>query len=62
MVEGIVELIDGIDLVRKWAARIGGRYMGRDRAEEYGARNAVPGELLVKLTPANIVSAVDVAS
>ncbi len=62
MVEGTVELIDDIDLVRKWAARIGGRYMGRDRAEEYGARNGVPGELLVKLTPTNIVSAVDVAS
>ena len=33
-VEGTVELIDDIDLVREWAARIGGRYMGRDRAEE----------------------------
>lgn len=62
MVEGTVELIDDIDLVRKWAARIGGRYMGRDRAEEYGARNGVPGELLVKLTPTNIVSAFDVAN
>jgi hypothetical protein len=29
---------------------------GCDRAEEYGARNGVPGELLVKLTPTNIVS------
>ena len=62
MVEGTVELIDDIDLVRNWAARIGGRYMGRDRDEEYGTRNGVPGELLAKLTPTNIVSAVDVAS
>lgn len=62
MVEGTVELIDDIDLVQKWAARIGGRYMGRDRAEEYGARNGVTGELLVKLTPTNIVSAIDVAN
>jgi PPOX class probable F420-dependent enzyme len=62
MVEGTVELIDDIDLVRKWAARIGGRYMGRERAEEYGARNGVPGELLVKLIPTNVVSAMDVAS
>lgn len=51
MVEGRVELIDDLDVVRRWAARIGGRYMGADRAEEYGARNGVPGELLVKLTP-----------
>lgn len=61
VVEGTVELIDDLDLVRGWAARLGGRYMGADRADEYGARNGVPGELLVKLTPTKVVSAVDVA-
>jgi hypothetical protein len=47
--------------VRAWAARIGGRYMGADRAEEFGARNGVPGELLVRVTPERVVSARDVA-
>lgn len=61
MVEGTVELIDDVDRVRAWAARLGGRYMGADRADEYGARNGVPGELLVKLTPTKVVSALDVA-
>mgnify|MGYP000844262142 FL=1 len=61
VVEGTVELIDDIELVRTWAARLGGRYMGADRAEEFGDRNGVPGELLVKLTPTNVISAVDVA-
>ncbi len=61
VVEGTVELIDDLDLVREWAARLGGRYMGADRAEEYGNRNGVPGELLVKLTPTKVISAVDVA-
>ena len=61
VVEGTVELIDDLDLVRAWAARIGGRYMGVDRAEEFGARNGVPGELLVKLSPTKVISAVDVA-
>ena len=61
VVEGTVELIDDLDLVRVWAARLGGRYMGADRAQEYGARNGVPGELLVKLTPTKVISAVDVA-
>ena len=61
VVEGTVELIDDLDLVRRWAARLGGRYMGADRAEEYGARNGVPGELLVKFTPTKAVSAADVA-
>jgi hypothetical protein len=48
--------------VRKWAAIIGGRYMGADRAEEFGARNGVDGELVVRLHPDRIVSAADVAT
>lgn len=39
---------DPVEL-RRWAARIGGRYMGEDRAEEFGERNGVPGELLVRV-------------
>jgi hypothetical protein len=45
-----------------WATRIGGRYMGPERAEEYGRRNAVPPELLVRVTPSRIVAKVDVAN
>lgn len=44
-----------------WATRIGGRYMGFDRAAEYGRRNAVPPELLVRVTPSRVVAKVDVA-
>ncbi len=51
VLEGTVELSDDLAEVRRWAARIGGRYMGPDRAEEYGERNGVPGELLARLTP-----------
>ena len=61
VVEGTVELIDDLELVRAWATRLGGRYMGADRAEAYGARNGVPGELLVKLSPTKVISAIDVA-
>ena len=60
-VEGAVTLSDDVDAVRHWAARIGGRYMGADRAEEYGERNGVPGELVVRLTPERVVAAFDVA-
>ena len=59
--EGRVELSDDLGEVRRWAARIGGRYMGTDRADEYGARNGVPGELLARLTVERSVSARDVA-
>jgi len=35
--------------LRTWAGVIGGRYMGADRAKEFGARNGVEGELLVRV-------------
>jgi PPOX class probable F420-dependent enzyme len=39
-----------------WTTRIGGRYMGPDRADEFGTRNAVDDELLVRVTPRKIVA------
>ncbi|MFF9278079.1 PPOX class F420-dependent oxidoreductase [Streptomyces griseosporeus] len=42
--------------LRHWAARIGARYMGEERAEEFGARNGVPGELLVRVTIDKVVA------
>jgi PPOX class probable F420-dependent enzyme len=61
VVEGVAELSDDLAEVRAWATRIGGRYMGEDRAEEYGARNGVAGELVVRLVPTRVVSAFDLA-
>jgi PPOX class probable F420-dependent enzyme len=49
------------DELLTWATRIGGRYMGADRAEAYGRRNAVPPEMVVRLTPTHVVAKVDVA-
>jgi hypothetical protein len=47
--------------VRRWATRIGGRYMGPDQAEAFGTRNAVPGEMVVRITPAHVVALKDLA-
>ena len=60
-VEGPVTISEDPAAVRAWAGRIGGRYMGADRADEYGDRNGVPGEVLVRLTPEKVVSAADLA-
>ncbi|MCK1798113.1 PPOX class F420-dependent oxidoreductase [Streptomyces sp. XM4193] len=49
VVTGRVELVEELEEVRHWATRIAARYMGEERAEEFGARNGVPGELLVRL-------------
>ncbi|MFE7601474.1 PPOX class F420-dependent oxidoreductase [Streptomyces sp. NPDC057494] len=51
---------DPVEL-RHWAARIGGRYMGADRAEEFGERNAVPGELLVRVRIEKVTAETGVA-
>ena len=43
------------------ATRLGGRYMGDDRAAEYGARNGVPTEWLVRVTPTRVLAERDIA-
>jgi PPOX class probable F420-dependent enzyme len=45
----------------RWAIRIGGRYMGPEKAEAYGARNAVPPEMVVRVRVDRVVAKVDVA-
>lgn len=45
-----------------WATVIAARYMGADVADQFGKRNAVPGELLVRLRPTRWQAAKDVAS
>lgn len=49
VVEGLATLSEDPDELLAWATRIGGRYMGAERAEEFGRRNAVKGELLVRV-------------
>jgi hypothetical protein len=49
------------DELLHWATRIGGRYMGAERAEAYGRRNAVPPEMAVRLHGAKVVATIDVA-
>lgn len=43
------------------AVTISARYMGDELADEYARRNAVPGELLVRLTPERVVAQADLA-
>jgi hypothetical protein len=43
------------------ASRTGGRYMGAGRAEEYGRRNGVPGELVVRIRPTKVRKAFNLA-
>lgn len=60
-ISGRVTLSEDIEELRRFATAIGGRYMGARRAEEFGLRNAVPGELLVRLHPERVIAMADVA-
>ena len=46
--------------MRRWARLISTRYMGEALADRYTERNAVPGELLVRVTPRRVVAEADV--
>ncbi|QYL15988.1 PPOX class F420-dependent oxidoreductase [Mycolicibacterium pallens] len=60
-VQGTASFGEDPDELLDTATRIAARYMGADRAEEFGRRNGVPGELVVRVTPTKVIKAFDVA-
>lgn len=60
-VQGTAAVSEDPDELLTSATAIGGRYMGADRAEEFGRRNGVPGELLVRLRPTKVIAEMNVA-
>ena len=58
-VQGAAEISeDPADLVAT-ATAIAARYMGPERAEEFGRRNGVPGELVVRVRPVKVLAGFD---
>lgn len=49
VLQGRAHLSDDLEEMLPWATRIGARYMGEEQGESFGRRNAVPGELLVRV-------------
>lgn len=60
-VQGIASLSEEPGEVRAVATRAGARYMGPERAEEFGRRNGVPGELAVRVRPTKVITAFNLA-
>ncbi|KWX24644.1 F420-dependent protein [Mycolicibacterium wolinskyi] len=60
-VQGVATISEEPDDLLDVATRTGGRYMGADRAEEFGRRNGVPGELVVRVKPTKVHAGFDVA-
>ena len=61
-IDGIAESISNEPTeVYKWAKIIAARYMGNDKAAEYGRRNSSEGELLIKIKPTKVIGQKDIA-
>jgi PPOX class probable F420-dependent enzyme len=54
-IDGVATLSEDMDELLYWATRLGGRYMGQEQAEAFGKRNAVPGEMIVRMVPGKVV-------
>jgi PPOX class probable F420-dependent enzyme len=60
-VQAAAAVTDDIAEVKRIATLAGARYMGAERADEFGARNGVPGELGVRLRPTRVIAHFDVS-
>jgi PPOX class probable F420-dependent enzyme len=60
-VRGRATILEDLDELLRLATAIGSRYMGEARAQEFGQRNAVPGELLVRVTPERVIAQAELA-
>ncbi|MFF1408578.1 PPOX class F420-dependent oxidoreductase [Streptomyces sp. NPDC058289] len=61
VLQGRAEISEDLDAMLPWSTRIGARYMGAEHGEAFGRRNAVPGELLVRVSIDKVISAAGVA-
>jgi PPOX class probable F420-dependent enzyme len=55
-ISGPVSISEDLEEMLPWSTRIAARYMGGDVAEEFGRRNTVEGELLVRLRAEHVVA------
>ncbi|HWG62634.1 MAG TPA: PPOX class F420-dependent oxidoreductase [Streptosporangiaceae bacterium] len=61
LVQGSAQIETDTDELLAVATRLGGRYVSPEQAAEFGARNAGPGEYLVRVVPARVIAERDLA-
>jgi len=59
--EGTTTTSTDPDELLYWATESARRYMGDELAEQYGRRNAVPPEMVVRVTPTRVIAARNVS-
>lgn len=60
-IQGSATISSGPEELLDICTRLGARYMGQDRATEYGERNGVPGEIIVRIRPTKVIAAFNLA-
>ena len=60
-VRGAASVAERAPDLLEWTTRIAARYVGADRADSYGKRNAVDTELLVRVRPEKMIALDDIA-
>jgi len=60
-VQGVATVSEDPQDLLDVATQTGARYMGADRADEFGRRNAVPGELVVRVRPTKVIAGFDIS-
>ncbi|CAM5651339.1 PPOX class F420-dependent oxidoreductase [Streptomyces californicus] len=61
VVNGRAELSEEPGDLLRWATLIARRYVAADEAEEFGRRNGVPGELVVRVRIDKVIALADMA-
>ncbi|HEX4254936.1 MAG TPA: PPOX class F420-dependent oxidoreductase [Streptosporangiaceae bacterium] len=61
-IQGNAELSNDPSELLRTATAIAARYMGPDQADEFGQRNGVPGELVIRLRPTKVLASFDVVA
>ncbi|HEX5402121.1 MAG TPA: PPOX class F420-dependent oxidoreductase [Pseudonocardiaceae bacterium] len=61
-ISGVAEISDDLDEMLPWSTELGARYMGADAAEQFGKRNAVKGELLVRGRITRVVAQAEISA
>jgi PPOX class probable F420-dependent enzyme len=60
-VQGVATVSEDPAEILDIATRAGARYMGAERAEEFGRRNSAPGEVVVRVRPTKVNAGFDIS-
>ena len=61
VIDGTAKFNHDQEEILKWATKIAGRYMGKNKAKIYGERNSGEGTVLVRIKPTKVIAEKNIA-